>query len=146
MKDSNFWVLLANGSHAKIIKNPVAGNRQTVSSFHPESSPGAEHSDRAGRGASSVGKRRYSLVQHSDPIREKERLFAEDLSSHLLKCMDKGQFDTLALAASPRTLGDLRSAFPDRLHDCVSFEIAKDLTNTPENEVGDALLSLLNKS
>ncbi len=147
MKNSNFWVLLANGSQAKIIKNPVAGHSQNVTSIPSESGQKSDHySDRAGRGASSVGKRRYSLAQHSDPIREQERLFAEDLSSHLIKCMDKDQFDSLALAASPRTLGDLRSAFPDRLRDRVKFEIAKDLTNTPENEVGDALLSLLGKA
>jgi len=85
------------------------------------------------------------MVWHSDPVRQQERLFAEELASHLVHSMDKGHFDSLIVAAAPRTLGDLRLAFPDRLHERVICEVAKDITGLPDHDVGGAILRLLEK-
>jgi len=144
MNHPNLWVLLANGSHAKIVITPTDYNIQSIQVIPSDNVKSRDtHSDKAGRRFTPNGNQRSSLAWHTDPIRQKERIFAEELSVYLLQCMDNGLFDSLALIAAPRTLGDLRLAFPDRLHKRVVFDSAKDLTNTPDSEVGRAILGLL---
>jgi len=145
MNTTNLWALLANGSQAKLIKNPGA-DQETKETGTENLKGGDIMADRPGRSFSSNGSRRSGMVWHSDPVRQNERLFAEELASDLVRSMDKGRFDSLVVAAAPRTLGDLRSAFPKRLHERVICEVAKDLTNLPDHDVGIAILRLLDKT
>jgi len=144
MNTTNLWALLANGSHARVIKNPGSGATQKTYEMNTENLKGGEMvTDRPGRSFASVGSRRSGMAWHSDPVRQQERQFAEKLTAYLVRGLDKNQFNSLVVAAAPRTLGDLRQAFPNRLHDRVICEVAKDLTQVPDHEVGSAVQHLL---
>jgi len=144
MNTMNLWALLANGSKAKLIKHPGAGSEQKTVEMSTENLKGGDMvSDRPGRRFASVGSGRSGMAWHTDPVRQQERLFAEKLCDYLIRGLDSKQFDSLVIAAAPRTLGDLRQAFPDRLHDRVICEVAKDLTHVPDHQVGDAVDNLL---
>lgn len=143
MSDSKAWALIANGGLARIIKNPFSdSNYQVIELDAGQVKTGGFMSDRPGRSFASVGKSRSGLELHSDPIRNQERLFAERLSDYLVDNLDQGNMDSLYVAASPRTLGDLRTAFPARLRNRVINETDKDFTGLSMPKLKQAILKL----
>lgn len=125
----SIWTVTTNGARAKIIKNLGSAELKDVMEIdrNPER-VGEIEADRAGRTFASMGKSRSSLELHSDPVRKRERFFAEKPAKRLAAERRDGKLDALFVAASPRTLGDLRLAFSPRLLDRTNLAFDKDYT------------------
>ncbi len=146
MSDYNRWVLIANGGVARLIKNPADESRsQTIELDARQVKTSDLMSDRAGRTFSAVGSNRAGLELHSDPIRHQERLFARHLSSYLTDKLARGELDALYVAASPRTLGDLRAVFPQNLQSRVVRQIDKDFTGLSGARLHGAVQQLIGR-
>ena len=144
-RHKNTWALVANGGRARLVKYLGDSRAREIIDFNEgQISTGELMSDRAGRSFASVGKSRSGMELHSDPVRNQERLFAQQLAGFLRERLSQGELETLLVAASPRTLGDLRSAFPKLLRDRVILESDKDLTWLTEPQLLDALFEMLN--
>ena len=140
----NTWALVANGGRARLVKYLGDSDAREITDFNDgHASTGELMSDRAGRSFASMGKSRSGMELHSDPVRNQERLFAQQLAGYLRERVNQGELETLLVAASPRTLGDLRSAFPKLLRDRVILESGKDLTGLAEPQLLHALVELL---
>lgn len=140
------WALVANGGRAKIVKYLGDVDAREVFEVNDGESndgqvkAGVQLSGRPGRSFAMKGKSRSGLELHTDPVRNQERLFAEILSEYLLEKTSLGDIDSLVVVASPRTLGDLRKAFPKSLVNRVIRALDKDLTRLSEVELVERLL------
>lgn len=138
------WALVANGGRARIVKYLGDSDVREVFDINDgQVRTGELLSDRAGRSFASKGKSRSGMELHSDPVRNQERLFAQQLTGFLADKAKNGDMDALLVVASPRTLGDLRSAFPKLLKTKVIQETDKDLTQLAVPDLLEALLELL---
>jgi len=140
----NTWALAANGGRATIIENLDDPDTLKIHQFDAEQiKAGDLLTDRNGRTFSSVGDSRSELQQHSDPVRHQERLFAKHIAEYLTPLVDCGELNALVVTASPRMLGDLRKAFPERLLKQMDTETGKDFTNLSESELVETLGNLV---
>ena len=83
-------------------------------------------SDRPGRGHASVGGARTAMEYASDPVREAERAFCEEVLWLLGSHHRRGDFDRLVVAAEPRMLGLLRDRRSREIEAATVAEVAKD--------------------
>jgi protein required for attachment to host cells len=84
-------------------------------------------SDRPGRGHASVGAARTAMDYASDPVREAERDFCEEVLWLLGSHHRRGDFDRLVVAAEPRMLGHLRDRRSREIAAATVAETPKDL-------------------
>lgn len=150
MRSIRTWVLVADGSRARILRDPfshaVRAENLGELVFRAEQKRLREiMADKPGKGFGASGSRRSSMEYHSDPIREDERAFASMLVEVLNSHRIAGDFERLAIFASPEMLGDLRKALPDPLKNITVGEIAKDLTRLPAPELRLAVGALLER-
>jgi protein required for attachment to host cells len=150
MKPIRTWVLIADGARARVLESHglgqglIANDRLVFEGDH-----GATHdlvSDREGRSYSSRGPGRSAIDARTDPHRELKRSFAHHLADVLAHELDENAYDRLIIVAAPVTLGDLRSALPQKVAARVSAEVAKDLTKLPNDEVSRHLDGVLTSS
>ena len=145
MRRKRIWALIANGGRARVVKYLNSDEeREIVDLDFDHERISMPPDDRAGRSFASFGKSRSGIELHTDPVRNNERLFAEMLATDLAQQAGKGHFDALIVAAAPRTLGDLRSAYPASLAKKVVKEIDKDYTRLPDKALTRVLYSLVN--
>lgn len=147
MKTPRVWVLVADGSRARILRDPFRKAESEESReelvFRAEQRQLREiMADKPGRSFASEGARRSSIEYRSDPVREDERAFASLLTEVLDSHRRAGDFDRLAVVAAPRMLGDLRHAFTNALRGVTIREIPRDLTKMPAPELRGALVEL----
>jgi len=155
MKPPRIWVLVADGSRARIVRNPAQNTRdrlperiETAESnedivFEAEHKPLREiMSDKPGRSFASEGARRSAMVYHSDPVRNQEKEFASTLIATLEERRQAGEFDRLVVVAPPRMLGLIRQQLPDALRDVVTGEIAKDYTKLGWKQLRGAIAGI----
>jgi protein required for attachment to host cells len=147
MKPQRIWVLVADGSRARILRDVLlsektpAGREDLV--FHAERRQLREiMADKPGRSFASTGARRSAMEYHSEPVREEDRAFAAMLAHTLHSYHLAKDFDQLIVAAAPQMLGDLRRAFPESLREVIAAEIAKDFTKLPAHELHDVIRQL----
>ncbi len=147
MKPTKTWVLVADGSRARVLENlgPGKGLHQLPHSTEdwllaPDHELGT---DRPGRVFNSVGEVRHALEATSDPHREQKRAFAHHLVKELDARFGAKEFDRLVLIAPPAMLGDLRAALPAELGKFVVGSVAKDLTHVPVEGVQEAVGEVL---
>ncbi|MGB5215433.1 MAG: host attachment protein [Anderseniella sp.] len=147
MKPVRTWILLADGTRARIVCNTGPGKGlEEVRGMEFEgdnSRSGDIMADRPGRTFDSAGANRHAMEPHSDPQREAKRSFAAELVATLQDQLQDQAFDRLVLVAAPATLGDIRKALPKPLLAVVYAEIAKDLVHIPNQELGDHLADVL---
>ena len=143
MKPVRTWVLIADGSRARVLENDGPGRGLVAKDalvFH--GAHAATHdlmADRQGRSYSSHGPGRSAIEAHTDPHRELKVIFANHLAEVLAHELKQGSYDRLILVASPVTLGDLRKAISIKVRAKVAGEIGQDLTKTPNAEVAKHL-------
>lgn len=141
MKPVRTWVLLADGTQARILLNegPGKGIRQLNGKDYglPTFASAADYSDRPGRVQESHGTARHGVEARETPCDAGKRVFAEQLAQVL--ALNVENYDRLVIAASPGTLGVLRDALSDGVGAKVHGTIAKDLVGTPTNKVADFL-------
>jgi protein required for attachment to host cells len=100
--------------------------------------------DRLGRAFDSVGKGRHEMAYGADAVREDERHFLQSLAERLEKEAIADAYDRLILIAPPRALGDLRQFLSRPVKNRVHDEIAKDLTQLPNDRLANHLGDTIN--
>lgn len=147
MKPVRTWVLIADGSRARVLENlgPGKGLHQ-IPGWHQETDLPPSHelgADRPGRSFESHGTGRHAMESPSDPHRELKRDFARQLAARLDADLARGAFDRLVVVAAPATLGDLRGALSAHVKSVVAGELDRDLTRTPTDDIAGHLGSVL---
>ena len=111
MKPTRTWILIADGSRARIVEIVGPGHELRAvedMTFHGDHASTHEiMSDRTGRTYSSVGPGRSAIEAHSDPHRELKRKFAQQLADVLAHSLEKRSFARLIIVAPPRCLQPL---------------------------------------
>lgn len=147
MKSKQTWVLLADGSHARIYLNDGVGKGLTPvpdGTFDEPVLPTREiNADKSGLSFGSAGPGRRRMQPRTDPNRQAKFNFARQLVTFLEDGHNKNRFDRLILVASPKALGDLRALLPIPVRNLVYGELAKDLMYLEERELPVHLDDLL---
>jgi protein required for attachment to host cells len=134
------WILIADGAKARVVEQDKESRRYRPAFEEAHFGTTAQSkeiaSDRPGRSFDSAGEGRHAMEPSTDPQRYAKLSFARDLADRLTQAANRQEFDRLILVAAPRTLGDLRSVLPDSVKAKVVVEIDKDLTNTPDQDLG----------
>jgi protein required for attachment to host cells len=129
MKKPVTWILIADGSRAKIFQAAAKGKIQMKSELSSPHLPSRDMaSDRPGRAFDSTGQARHAMQPPSDPHEKAESDFLRSLAKQLEESRQKKEFDKLVVVAAPRALGTLRGIFPGPLASAVTREVAHDLT------------------
>ena len=100
-------------------------------------------SDRPGRSQASVGSARSAMDYASDPVRDAERAFGEEVLWLLGSHLRRGDFDRLVVAASPRLLGVLRDLRSREIAAATVAEASKDYLHLAPAELRDRLRDLM---
>ena len=148
MKPLRIWVLVADGAHARIVRN--AFHHSEMGEPLEELVFSAPHkrlreimADKPGRAFASADSRSRSAMEYrSDPVHEEQQAFAGMLVSVLEEHRLASDFDRLAIIAAPRMLGDLRDAMPAGLSEITVAEVPKDLTKLTDLELREAIAQL----
>lgn len=147
MKPVRTWVLIADGSRARVLENdgPNRGLRAVDGLvFQSELPPTRELvSDRPGRDQESVGVMRHAYESRTNPHRELKRKFAGMLAGVLAEKRLERAYDRLVIVAPPATMGDLRALLPAGVKERVIGEIVEDLTRVPNDKIGPYLEGVL---
>ena len=137
------WILIADGAKARVVEQDKNSRRYRPAFEEAHFGTTAQSreiaSDRPGRTFDSGGEGRHAMEPATDPQRYAKFSFARDLADRLTVAANRNEFDRLILVAAPRTLGDLRGLLPDTVRSKVVVEIDKDLTNTPDQDLGKHL-------
>lgn len=136
------YVFVGDGCKALVLRNAgtaLAPRLTTERVFVDRNPPTREQgTDRPGRSFSSVGSGRSS-VEQTDWHQLEEHRFAHDVAAVLERIVREREVKTLIVVAPPRTLADLRKAFPDAVKKLIVAEIDKDLTKHPVADIGHHL-------
>ena len=133
------WVLLADGTRARVLSNNGPGRGLSAVeglSFQSPAPPSRElESDRPGRTFQSHGVRRHTLGDNLGAHQQAERDFLDGVIDTLASAHEKGSFARLILVAPPRALGTLRKRLPKSLASLVTGELPKDLVALPDHQI-----------
>lgn len=136
MKATRTWIVIADGSHARILENngPKTGLRQVMkTNYEPARAHARDLTDgERGRVFQSVGSLRSALELTDPKEREKEN-FSKLISDYLDE--NKALFDRLVLVAGPQMLGRLRHDLSAQVSERLYAELAKDLTPISTNDI-----------
>lgn len=135
MKKTVTWILIADGTQARVLENTGPGKglasvKGLDWSIEPLQSKDID-SDRPGRGHSSGGSARSAMEPKTDPARHREAEFVRSVAAVLDRKALEGAFDRLVIAAAPIALGDFRKALSEHAKKAIVGEIDKDLTKLP---------------
>jgi len=135
MKKTVTWILIADGTQARVLENTGPGKGLAAVkgldwSIVPLQSQDID-SDRPGRGHSSVGSARSAMEPRTDPAQHREAEFVRSVASELDRKAKDGAYDRLVIAAAPLALGNLRKALSEHVKKTIVAELDKDLTNLP---------------
>ena len=143
MKKTVTWVLIADGTQARVLENtgPGKGLKQvrgldwTIGAFSAQDIM----ADRPGRSHASMGHGRSAMEPRTDPVEHRETEFLKSLAGVLDRHQQQGDFDRLVIAAGPDSLGDIRKAVSPAVKKTIIAELNKDLTNLPTAQLDQHL-------
>jgi protein required for attachment to host cells len=139
MRPIRTWVLIADAARARMFETMGKGTGLALvqdMNLDTESTPSRElGTDRPGRSFDSVGSGRHAMESPSDLHREQKRQFARRIADAVQEAQAAKRFDRLVIVAPAVTMGDLRTAMPDKAKAVVTAEVVADLTNTPISEL-----------
>ena len=128
----NSWVLVANGSQARLFDMDEKKKQLTlIKEFaHPESRMKTEQlsSDRSGHYMSGGTQGSGSFNEATDPKSYEMERFAMELAKSLDEGRASNKFGSTVLVASPHFLGLIKQNMSDQLGKTVSHTIQKDYT------------------
>lgn len=147
MKPDRIWCLVLNSTRARILRDL----RRDASTSGPELVLRTEHralrdimSDKPGRSfASAGGGRRSAMEYRSDSLRDDERAFVAEVIALLESHRRAGDFDRLAVFASPEMLGLFREATPALLQSRIMMEEQKNLMHESETGLARTVSTLV---
>ena len=139
MKPTVTWVLIADGTQARVLENTGPGKGlNTVEGLDFSQEPLLAQdivSDRPGRSFNSVGGGRSGYEPKTDPVEHRESEFLKSVAAVLDKKHMDHAYDRLVIAAAPIALGDIRKALSNGVKKSIMAEINKDLTNIPSPQL-----------
>ena len=144
MKPTRSWIVIADGSQARILENHGPGKGLIplpAEAMHKTSRPSRDiNTDRPGRrrdrvAQGAVMQGRHTMDPSSDPHREEKRRFADLLAEHINEAALKHSYDRLILVAPAKTLGDLRQALSKEAAAKLDGELSKDLTKISDHDL-----------
>ena len=134
----NSWLLVANSSLARVFKVQSPQSLIEIQVLeHPES---RLHnldlvSDKPGRGFESVGTQRHGLESGTTPKQDEFLIFARRLADYLKTAHQKGDYESLYIAAGPTLLGLLRQTLDPSVTKTINSELDKDMTHLRPEEM-----------
>jgi len=141
----NSWVLVANGSQARLFN--MDGPKKSITLVkefaHPESRMKTDKlsSDRSGHYMSGGTQGSGSFQEATDPKTYELERFAMELAKSLDEGRAANKFGDVVLVASPHFLGLLKQNMSDQLGKIVSLTIQKDYTAVNERDMLDQIKS-----
>lgn len=142
----NTWVLVADAGRARILEVEPPGKRLRalpgMSFTHDLPKTHDLVRDRQPRSFESASPMRHPIVAGIDPHRAEKTKFAVELAGRLGAELAAKAFGALVVVAPAQMLGDLRAALSEPVRNAVKFELALDLTKTPDAEIADRLKAL----
>lgn len=143
MPESTTWVLIADGSRARLFEHDRS--ERTLALLHEHDRPelrdrdAQRYADRPGRVHERANQARHAMeppTAISDSAREG---FARELVEHLRTGAQEHRFGRLIIAAPPAMLGVLRDQLDEQLRDKLVAELHKDLTKIHAQELPEHL-------
>lgn len=135
MKKTVTWILIANGTQARVLEHGGPGKGLAHLDGLDWSIPPLQSqdidSDRPGRAASQSGGRQSAMEPKTDPADHREAEFVRSVAGELDRHAKQGDYDRLVVAAAPIALGNFRKLMSDHVKKTVVAELDKDLTNLP---------------
>lgn len=133
------WILVANGSLAKIFKIEKNSILTEIAEIqHPESRQKELDlvSSKPGRTFASMGTGvRHAYERPHTQKNTELHIFAKTLADYLDAARTKGDFSRLYLAANPQFLGILRQSLSTNTHDLIAGQVDKDMTHLSSAEI-----------
>ncbi|ODT69640.1 MAG: hypothetical protein ABS75_16315 [Pelagibacterium sp. SCN 63-23] len=130
MKKTVTWILVADGTQARVLEHAGPGkgltNVQGLGWSIPPLQSQDIDTDRSGRGPTGG-----AMESKTDPAQHREAEFVRNVAAALDEKVKAGAFDRLVIAAAPIALGNLRKALSPHVKKTVVAELDKDLTNLP---------------
>jgi protein required for attachment to host cells len=126
------WILVADSAQARIYstENSTADWAEVATLSHPEA---RLHERQLDSDVSGCNRAKFGGGHVYDEIispKEQENVyFASHITDYLTSALNRNQFGSLYVVASPEFLGDLRHAFGEQLQKHVVFSLDKNLIN-----------------
>lgn len=143
----NSWVLVANGSQARIfnLDGPQKSITLVKEFTHPESRMKTDKlsSDRQGHYMSGATQGSGSFQEATDPKTYELERFAMELAKSLDDGRAANKFDKVVLVASPHFLGLIKQNLSEQMSKAVSHTIQKDYTAVNERDMLNQLKSYM---
>jgi protein required for attachment to host cells len=141
----NDWLLIADGSRAKVLINKGTAARpafETVRDQRFDNPPSREHgTDRPARSNDAMGRR--TVVDETDFHQREEDRFVASLAGDLEKDLQAAKFDRLVVVLPPKALAVWRNAAAPKLKKTIVAEIDKDWTKLSSPDLGHAIVKEL---
>lgn len=147
MKKTVTWILIADGTQARVLENSGPGKGlSSVKDLDWSITPLQTqdiNADRPGRSFASHGSARSAMEPRTDPAQHREAEFVRGVAAELDRKAQSGAYDRLVIAAAPIALGNLRKVLSDHVRKTVVAELDKDLTNLPTPQLDKHLDGIL---
>ena len=143
MADVVTWIVIADGSRAKVFKNEGPGTGLVPAL--DEDLVGSKlatrdiNADKPGRTFDSADVRRHSKEPPTDPHRHMKDEFAHHVADVLRTHALDNSYDKLVIVAAPQALGDIRKHLDKAAKEKVVAEMDKDLMWVPVDELASHL-------
>jgi protein required for attachment to host cells len=134
----NTWVLVADGSRARLLTREKSGALTEAETFVcPETRLKDDEliSDRAGRSFDSRGSGRHGMEPRTSQHDQVAMEFARQIAGRLEELRVSGQIEKLVLIAAPAFLGQLRAKLSDGTSQLVALSIDKDLSRQDLSQI-----------
>jgi protein required for attachment to host cells len=147
MKPRTTWIVLADGMHARVLRQDKHGAPLVPALDHELYEPAVHgfsrdlKSDAPGRAFDTGG--RHAMEPRTDPKTHEKQLFAARVAELINTAADQKTFDQLILVAPPKTLGELRAQLDAHARKLVIGEVPRDLLKIPATELPAHLADVL---
>jgi protein required for attachment to host cells len=149
MKPKKTWIVIADGMHARILRQDKRGG-PLAAALDRELYEPAVHgfsrdlkSDAPGRAFDTGSGARHAIEPRTDPKTHEKQVFARRVAELINDAALRKTFDQLVLVAPPKTLGELRTQLADGARKLVIGEIDQDLVKTPITKLQQHLSDVL---
>lgn len=129
----NMWVVIASSSYAEIFS--VNNSGVDIKTVHYLDFPdgrkksGEVDTDKPGRNYQKGGSTRHAYSPHDSVHHHEQKVLAGMIAEVLRKDHADNAFDNLIIIAPPSFLGELRPALTKAVKECVSKELAKEISS-----------------
>lgn len=130
MKKTTTWILIADGTQARVLEHAGPGKGLAAVKGLDWSIPAlqSQEIDTDGYGRGPTG---GAMTSGNDPAKHREAEFVRTVANAMDEKAKAGAYDRLVIAAAPIALGNLRKVMSEHVRKTVIAELDKDLTNVP---------------